>query len=371
MSERKRAVVAGHICLDITPVFPEEKGAAFSSVFSPGTLTNVGPAQLSPGGAVANTGQAMALFGADVTLMGKVGDDPLGRTLLSLLGSREGMIVSPGAATSYSVVLALPGSDRFFLHCPGANDTFCAGDLNRERLRGASHFHFGYPPLMRRLYEDGGEELARIFSLAKEAGLSTSLDLASVEPDSPAGRADWEGILSRVLPLVDFFTPSAEELCYMLDRPRFARWREQAGGSDPMLLLRPEEDIAPLAERAGALEAKAVLIKCGAPGLLLRTGDAQTMSSIPGLEWPQAWAGLSLFEKSYRPSVLRSATGAGDVSIAAFLAALLEGCPPQECLRLAAGAGASCVEGYDALSALLPFPALREKIAAGWEKQAF
>lgn len=368
MKEKKRVVAAGHICLDITPVFPEDKGTDFSAIFSPGTLTNVGPAQLSTGGSVANTGQALRFFGADVTLMGKVGDDPLGKTLLSLLGDGEGMIVSPGAATSYSIALAVPGSDRFFLHCPGANDTFCAQDLDLARLRDASHFHFGYPPLMRRLYEDGGEELARIFTLAKESGLSTSLDLASVDPDSPAGRADWETILSRVLPLVDFFVPSAEELCYMLDRPRLSQWRSRANGQDPMLVITPD-DIAPLAEEALHLGAKAVLLKCGAPGLFLRTSGS--MAQIPHLEQPEAWADRKIFEKSYRPSVLRSGTGAGDVSIAAFLAAVLEGCPPEECLHLAAAAGASCVEGYDALSALRPLPELRQKIAAGWEKQEF
>ena len=38
------------------------------------------------------------------------------------------------------------------------------------------------------------------------------------------------------------------------------------------------------------------------------------------------------------------------------------------CLQLAAATGASCVEVYDALSGIKPFPKLQEKISAGWKK---
>ena len=40
------------------------------------------------------------------------------------------LTVVPGEGTSYSIVLAPPGIDRVFLHHPGANDTFCADDVN-------------------------------------------------------------------------------------------------------------------------------------------------------------------------------------------------------------------------------------------------
>ena len=56
--------------------------------------------------------------------------------------------------------------------------------------------------------------------------------------------------------------------------------------------------------------------------------------------------------------------------IAAFIKAMLDGCEPLECARLAAATGASCVTAYDALSGLLPFEELRQKMEAGWEKQS-
>src|SRR5690606_31503773 len=90
----------------------------------------------------------------------------------------DGMIVSEGEASSYTIVISPPGIDRVFLHCPGANDTFAAGDVPEEALAEAGLFHFGYPPLMRSMYADGGTELAALLARAKQAGATVSLDLA-------------------------------------------------------------------------------------------------------------------------------------------------------------------------------------------------
>jgi hypothetical protein len=38
---RKKVVVAGHICLDITPVFPEARRGEIQQLFVPGKLINV------------------------------------------------------------------------------------------------------------------------------------------------------------------------------------------------------------------------------------------------------------------------------------------------------------------------------------------
>ena len=204
---------------------------------------------------------------------------------------------------------------------------------------------------MRHMYEDGGAELAEIFRRVKGLGLTTSLDMAAVDPDSEAARADWEEILENVLPYVDYFVPSAEELCFMADRERYQEWLARAGGGDVTAVLRWEEDIRPLARKVLAMGARNLLIKCGAPGLYYTDGTRE------------------LFERSYRPDRVLSGTGAGDTSIAAFLKALMDGYSVEDCLHLAAATGASCVEAYDALSGLHPFEELLRKIEAGWEKQ--
>ena len=367
-----KAVVAGHVCLDITPVFPQNN-ATLSDVMVPGRLTNVGVSDIHTGGAVSNTGLAMQFFGADTVLMGKIGDDDFGKIVRDRYhahGIADSMIVSSDS-TSYSVVLAVPGSDRIFLHHTGANDTFCFDDLDFSKIADAKLFHFGYPPLMRSMYADGGSELLRIFQKVDELGVVTSLDMAAVDANSPAGRADWEGILSRVLPHVDLFLPSVEELCYMLDRERYADWLQRANGKDVTRFISVSRDIAPLGEKLLQMGAKVGLIKSGAPGLYYCTAGTDAIAKIEkklgfALE---GFADRSGFERSYEAECVRSGTGAGDTSIAAFLTAVLKGYSFDTCVQLAVGAGTCCVSAYDALSGLLPFDAMLKKMEAGWPKE--
>lgn len=369
-------MVAGHICLDITPVLDTPPVAALQEVLAPGKLVHVGPADIHTGGCVANTGLAMQFLGGQVRLAAKIGRDPFGqliRTSLSAHGCEGGLIESAGDATSYTVVVAVPGVDRCFLHDPGANDTFTAADITDDMLAEAQHLHFGYPPLMRRMYEDGGKELSSLFSRAKSLGLTTSLDMAAVDPHSPAGRANWPAILAATLPHVDFFVPSAEEVCFMLDRPRYEEWGRRAGGKDVTRVLSPQEDIAPLARKLLGLGAKVVLIKCGAPGLYYASADAETLPPLCAARGLKAeeWAGLAGFEESYYQPRVVSGTGAGDTSIAAFLTAMRRGKSLHRCVQLAAATGACCISAVDALSGLEPLDVLEMRIDAGWEKERF
>ena len=81
-----RVMVAGHICLDITPKFPETLRGRFDEIFSPGKLINVNEAVIGAGGVVANTGLSMARLGFDVMLNGKIGDDAFGSMILDIVG---------------------------------------------------------------------------------------------------------------------------------------------------------------------------------------------------------------------------------------------------------------------------------------------
>lgn len=326
------------------------------------------------GGAVSNTGLAMKMLGVDVCLMTKTGNDKFGKILSDIYAARgadSGIIVQEGQNTSYSVVLAVPGIDRIFLHDSGCNDTFCFEDLPKEKLCGADLFHFGYPPLMKKMYENTGSELVRMMKYMKSQGTATSLDLAFVDGDSTAGKADWEGILRSVLPYVDFFVPSIEELCFMLDRKRYEDWKRRAGDEDISFILDVQKDIRPLAEQCMEFGAKVLLLKCGAPGLYYRTAEGHGLGDLEaklGIS-AEEWSDREGFEASYRPEKVLSGTGAGDTTIAAFLTAMLRGYPFEMCVRLAAAEGASCVEAYDALSGIRPLEELDEKIKNGWKKR--
>ena len=139
--------------------------------------------------------------------------------ILKRYGAAEGLIRAEGESTSYSVVLAIPGIDRIFLHHPGANHTFRAADIPRERIKDAALFHFGYPPLMRSMYTDGGAGAGPCSSYGRGGRAATSLDLAAVDAGSEAGQADWRGILERALPYVDFFCAEYRRTV-LYDRPK-------------------------------------------------------------------------------------------------------------------------------------------------------
>ena len=137
MPETYDAVVAGHLCLDVIPDMTGISQDRFEQVFAPGRLSIVGPATFCTGGPVSNAGLALTKLGIQTQLMGKVGDDVLGQVVKEIVDSygpqlTDGMIVDGKVNTSYTVVLSPPGVDRFFLHFPGANDTFSADDVRYD-----------------------------------------------------------------------------------------------------------------------------------------------------------------------------------------------------------------------------------------------
>lgn len=360
-------VVAGHVCLDIIPTFPACAGT-LAETLVPGKLVDVGPAVLGTGGAVSNVGLALHRLGCRPRLMGKVGRDGFGRSVLDLLGQRDqalagSMIVAPDVATSYTVVISPPGADRIFLHCPGANDAFGADDLNSREIAGARLFHFGYPPLMRRMYADGGVELTAMLGRVQALGVVTSLDLARPDPASPAGRADWRAILTRALPQVDIFEPSLEELLYMLDRPAYDR-----------LLNGQPPDRAQLRRLTGellALGAAVVTLKLGDQGLLLRTtSDAarlEKLARVLGLD-AACWRDRELLAPCFEVRVVGT-TGSGDATIAGLLSALLRGDTPEAAVTAAVAVGACSIEQADATSGIPSWEQVHARIADGWARR--
>lgn len=371
----RKAVVAGHICVDITPEIPGEKVTSVSQALAPGKLLEAGNITISTGGAVANTGLAMKILGIDVTLMGKTGQDDFAeiiRRVAAGYGCGDGLIASDEAGTSYSIILAIPGIDRIFLHNAGVNDLFYAHDVDMQKVREADLFHFGYPTIMRSMYENEGAEFIRLFSEVAKTGVLTSLDLAMVQEKSEAGRADWETILSKALPHTDFFLPSIEELLMLLDRKKYHEILARCEEKDITEVISLEEDVKPLAEKCIKMGAGCVMIKCGAPGLYYKTAGASFARRLSERLSKDCtdWAGQEGFETSYVPDKILSGTGAGDTTIGAFLAAMLQGYPLKECLRLAVATGASCVETYDVLSGLKSFPELEKRIHNGWKKNS-
>jgi sugar/nucleoside kinase (ribokinase family) len=364
-------VVAGHICLDIIPTFREHTGK-LADLLQPGSLAEIGPAVLSTGGAVSNTGLALHRLGVRTRLMGKIGDDLFGQAVRRVLHAHhprlaEGLLVSPDQPTSYTLVLSPPGVDRVFLHCPGANDAFGADDVPYSELVGVRLFHFGYPPIMRRFYADGGVELETMFRRVRRQGVATSLDMAKPDDAGEAGLVDWRTVLKRVLPHVDIFLPSLEETLFMLDRQRLDRL-----SADGNLLAHIDgELLTEVAEELLNMGAGVVGLKLGNQGLYLRTARDRSRLALlsRAVNHPlEGWLGRELLTPCFEVNVVGT-TGCGDCTIAGFLAGLLHGLPVEQAMTAAVAVGACNVERADATSGVPTWSALQARIAAGWKKR--
>lgn len=356
-------IVAGHLCLDIIPAFSPER-RVLSDILAPGRLTNVGGAICSTGGAVSNTGLALHRYGLRTKLVGKVGDDAFGNVILDVIRQRgkelaECIVMAPGEPSSYTIVINPPGIDRIFLHCPGVNDTFCADDVDFEKIGKSRLLHFGYPPLMRGMFANGGVETVKLFCRAKQAGLITSLDMARPDPGAESGRVDWRALLLDVLPYVDIFLPSVDELLYMLDEPRLKGFEAALAQGMPLGGLR-HADLRALADELIAMGAGMVVMKLGAFGLYLRT--SAIADKTPG----EAWVDQDLYHPCYSAKVVGT-TGAGDCTIAGFLAGVLYGQSPEDAMNSATASGACNVEVADAISGIPAWDILQARIANGWK----
>lgn len=354
---KRTIVAAGHLCVDLCPCLPRVDPA---SLVEPGVLTEVGPLRTSVGGAAANTGQALSRLGFGVRIVAKVGMDAMATLAQNTLRRCEDSLArwltaDPSVATSYTVVLNPPGSDRSFLHCPGANATFGPEDVPDEALEGAHHLHFGYPPLMKRMASRNGDLAVELFQRAHERGLSTSLDMAYPDPNGSTGHVDWRSYLRRVLPHTDAFVPSLDEILLMLRR------------DDRTPSLRLVEDVA---EELFSMGASVLLIKLGAFGAYAAARPS------PGLERLASLHGIRLSDwadrRCYRPAFQVepvATTGSGDSAIAGFLGGVVLGMGLEPCLRAAVATGSARVQSEDLVAALPEWSELIGR-AESWQRSA-
>jgi sugar/nucleoside kinase (ribokinase family) len=222
------------------------------------------------------------------------------------------------------------------------------------------------------MYIDGGFELETVFQQAKEAGevqnILTSLDMAFPDPETPGGKADWRLIMKRVLPHVDVFLPSLEELLYMLHREQYVELVRGFGAGNLPEAASPGL-LHQLSSELIEMGVKIVVIKVGKRGLYLRTATLETLKPLAGSLDISTWNGKELWAPCFQVQVAGT-TGAGDATIAGFLSGLLRGLSPAEAMTMAVAVGACNVEAVDALSGICSWEDTEVRVKSGWQRHA-
>jgi sugar/nucleoside kinase (ribokinase family) len=149
-----------------------------------------------------------ATLGARVAFTTLIGADDFGRIALDRLRA-AGVDTSHAAKHSTiatGITVLLPhGDQRHILTYPGTIAELTVADLDFDFLTQARHFHLSSLYLQRGLQSGLPDLLRRL----KQAGLTISLDTN----DDPEDR--WGSPLDEVLPYVDVFLPSEDEICRM------------------------------------------------------------------------------------------------------------------------------------------------------------
>ena len=347
-------MVAGHLCIDIIPRFIDTGAAKLAELMRPGQLVEVDEATISTGGSVSNTGVNMHNLGNRVCYCARVGDDAFGRMTVDLLGksgSTAGIHLARGATSSYTIWIAPPRIDRMFLHYPGTNDSFSSTDLDPQLIGECRHFHFGYPQVMRRMFQENGADLQTVFRLAKEAGATTSCDFTLPDLNTPGGQTDWQPILEQTLPYIDMLLPSFEELLYILDPDEYGKLKAKHGDAELIDIASPAR-CSDLADKVLSMGTKLIALKLGHRGIYLKSVSEELFAPL-GVPAPGEignWSARELWAPALAIDEPMNTGGAGDVSIAGFLSAYLRGLSVETALKYATCCGWQSIQVLDAVS---------------------
>lgn len=310
-----RCICSGILFVDIANSPVERFPAA-------GELIETEKIQLFVGGHAANVSLNLYKLGVPVAISGCVGDDPLSDFVLKSV-SLDGIDTSrlkrvrcdcPGT----SLLICVKEQDRRFISTTGANDFYDFDDSLLELLRApANGENAGTSPAannVRRVFYIGGylmlkslenERTPFVLETARQNGWTVILDVVLY------GKRPYWDALADILPHVDIFTPNKDEA----------------------EILTGKNDINE--------QAKCFLEK-GVGAVIITNGEHGTHYFSRN---------LSFHVPSYKMPFV-SGAGSGDAFCAGYIAAFLEGCEPQECVRWGSAQGASCVRAISTTDAV-------------------
>ncbi len=295
MSKRPRVTVVGSVNMDISVTVPSLPG--------PGMTVLGSAARFSPGGKGGNQAVAAARLGAEVRMVGCVGDDAFGRQLLAGLQEEhvatDYVRVIPGTPTGLAMIAVDREAENLIIVAPGANREVSPADVA------------GAQPAPTDVVVISAEiPVPAIRSaLARPPGVLCILNLAPVPPDAGAILADRP----------DWLVVNESEAAALLN--------------DPSCSLSAADAAAALVSRG----ARHAVVTAGAHGAAL--AGPEGTDTIPGFKVQAV-----------------DTVGAGDTFVGALAVALAAKIPPPEAVRAAAAAGAAAVTRPGAQTAM-PRPA--------------
>ena len=262
---------------------------------------------------LAQSGVRFPLHGA-----GLVGKDDAGAAILAACKKHgidtKHLGVTAKASTSFTDVMTeQAGGRRTFFHARGANALWTGDDLNFSRIK-AKHFHLGYLLLLDALDEPDakfGTRAARLLASAIEAGMKTSVDVASEEGSRLAG------IVQPALKFTDYLIVNEHEAGQITG----FKVREPDGRLDTVTLRH-------------------------AAGALLQQGVRElVVLHFPEGAFTRTRRGDDVWQSSVKlpPKLIAGTAGAGDAFCAGFLLGIHEGWETKRCLETGVCLAAACL----------------------------
>lgn len=256
--------------------------------------------RMTVAGTAAGTAIDMARLGANVTTIGAIGDDELGRWLTHKMSSEgvdtRGLSIEPSAPTSATMLPIRPNGERPALHVKGANALLSLDHIDWDLVAAADFVHIGGTCLLDQL---DGQPTAEILRRAQAGGAITSLDMLGM-PDS-----DFDALFGPCLPFIDYFLPNDDDALMVSGQTNQAdavKWLHDKGVG-------------------------ATVITLGEHGA----------SFVPA-------GGVEVRVPAYKVDVVDT-TGCGDAFSAGFIVGLAEGMDPQGAMELGVASGSLVATG--------------------------
>jgi ribokinase len=274
------------------------------SLPGPGMTVLGSAARYSPGGKGGNQAVAAARLGAEVRMVGCVGDDAFGQQLLADLRAEDvktdHVRTVPGTPTGLAMIAVDRSAENLIVVAPGANREVIPADVAAAHSTPADVLVISAEiPVP-----------AITAALAHPPGVLCILNLAPVPPKAPeaaailADRPDW-------------LVVNESEAAALLNDPDRNPDRNPAQAAEALLTQGPRHAV----------------VTAGAHGAAV--AGPEGTHTIPGFKVQAV-----------------DTVGAGDTFVGALAVALAAGVPPREAVRAAAAAGAAAVTRPGAQTAM-------------------